>query len=108
MFGRKKIKQYGYRVGRNSTWCSSKSDAQKAIKRMNKTAKSSGTQAKLIQRTTTVKQAKAENKCSGGKCHEERGVYCRKHARGAGKGMTRSHEIPNGVQPILRPDGKPF
>lgn len=80
IWGGKEI-EYGYRFGRKDVWVGSKSQAESAIKRMNKNAKG-GDRAKLIQRTVPKKhkaKLKQADKCSGGKC---KGPYtCRKHAK---------------------------
>lgn len=107
MFG-SKVTQWGYRIGKTEKWCESKSEAQTAVKRMSRNLKRGGTAPKLVQRQVPAKAkkaAKAENKCSGGTC--KRNGYCRKHARETARGSE--YRLPDvGVQPIRRPDGKPF
>lgn len=81
MFGKSET-EYGVRFGNKDTWgYGSKSEAEKAIKRMNKAVKAGGPQAKLIQRTKklTAIRGREKDKCSGGKCRRN-GTVCRKHA----------------------------
>lgn len=79
-FGGKSKTQWGVRFRNTEKWFASKSDAEAAIRRMKKSAKS-GAEPKLIQRTTklTAIRGNEKDKCSGGKC---KGPYtCRKHAK---------------------------
>lgn len=73
--------EYGVRFGNKDTWYSSKSEAEAAIRRMNKNTKKGQPVAKLIQRTVkkTVIRGRPKDKCSGGKC--KRGNVCKKHFR---------------------------
>lgn len=84
MFGLGKSEtEYGIRFGGKDTWgYSSKSEAERAIKRMNKNLKRGGTPAKLIQRTKKLTAIKKnpKDKCVGGKC-TRRGNICKKHFR---------------------------
>lgn len=85
LFSSGKDTEYGYRLGKKETWCGSKSEAERAIRRMGKSVKAGGTAPKLIQRQVPAKAKKArkaEDRCSGGTC--KRNNYCTKHAKKAG------------------------
>jgi hypothetical protein len=77
--------EWGYRFNSRDVWVGSKSEAEKAIKRMNKSVKKGGTPAKLIQRSkkVTAIRGREKDKCEGGKC--KRNGFCRKHARKFGR-----------------------
>jgi hypothetical protein len=81
LFGKTET-EWGVRFGGKDKWgYASKKDAENACKRMNKNVGSSGTKAKVIQRTKrlTAIRGREKDKCSGGKC---KGPYtCRKHAK---------------------------
>lgn len=81
LFGKSET-EWGVRFGSKDTWgFSSRSEAEKAAKRMNKAVKAGGTRGKIIQRTKklTAIKGREKDKCSGGKC---KGPYtCRKHAK---------------------------
>lgn len=95
LFGGKTETEYGVRFGGKDTWnYNSKTDAEKAVKRMNKSVKKGGTQAKLIQRTKqlTAIKGRPKNTCRGGKCNK-RGNVCKKHFAD----MTRGTRARNGA-----------
>lgn len=92
MFG--KTTEWGYRSNKKGeTWCSSKGEALRKIKRINNKTSRTGEEAKLIQRTVkktigkgTIKKPvvrKDTDPCSGGKCNK-RGNICKKHFREKG------------------------
>jgi hypothetical protein len=88
MFGMGKTRtEYGVRFGGKDTWGhDTRSKAESACKRMNKSVKGGGTRAKVIQRTVklTAIKGRVKDTCSGGKCRKS-GQVCTKHGKKFGR-----------------------
>lgn len=87
--------EWGYRFKNKEVWVGSKSEAESAVKRMNKNLKGNASPAKLIQRTRplTAIRGRDKDKCSGGKC--KRNGFCLKHGKKFGRD-NQGNILPNG------------